>query len=114
MMPEQDVIVCQTIYDGRSAEWLINRVIAEHEFDGFGIVNDTPESDGKSVRVWHALFNGEKGEDFGPFDYTAGNSNLGLTSPDAARKIFELSARLDIPLGDMALALREVLIGEVQ
>ena len=95
----------KTIYDGRSPEWLINRVIAEHEFtpDNFGIVNDAPEPDGKSVRVWHNIGNGEKGEDFGPFDYT---NNLMGASAAAVRDIFELSARLDIPLGDMALTLR--------
>jgi hypothetical protein len=97
----------QNTYEGRSAEWLINRVIAECKWhpNNLGVVSENPEPDGKSVRVWEDDI-GYCGPEIGVFDYTG---NLELAPPEAVPIIFGISARLDIPLGDMALVLRNVL-----
>ena len=95
------------LYKGQSAEWLINHVIATCKFtpNHLGLVFEQPEPDGKSVRVCEDNL-GYCGDDIGVFDYT---DRLDTAAPsEAVRKIFEISARLDIPLGDMALTLRGV------
>lgn len=94
------------LYCDRSPEWLINHVIAEYKFrpNKIGLVSENPEDDGKSVRVWVDNLD-YCGDEIGVFDYT---QNLSSAPPEAVPTIFGISVRLDIPLGDMALTLREV------
>lgn len=89
----------RNIYLGRSAEWLINHVVAEYRFrpNNIGLVSENPEDDGKSVRVWENDL-GYCGNEIGVFDYTG---DLGAIPPGAVPAIFRVSNALDIPLGTM-------------